>query len=164
MNKTNKLIAYCGLLCAATLVLSFFGFTIPATICYVHCGVAMVMVAAYLLPKHYAALCVAVGMALCDLFTGYSMWMPFTFVIRFAQVYVIALFFEKKTTASYALGIILGTIIDTAGYYFAGALLYASFITPIASLLPEIVLNLFGIVLGGAICKILSRAGIKAEV
>ena len=55
---------------------------IPTVGGFVHLGDCMVLLAAALLGKKRGALASGIGMALVDLYSGYIIWAPFTFIIK----------------------------------------------------------------------------------
>ncbi|MGL5245759.1 MAG: ECF transporter S component, partial [Sarcina sp.] len=73
---------------------------IPTIGGYVHLGDCMVLISAVVLDKRRAALASAVGMSLVDIFSGYIIWVPFTFIIKGLMAYIAAAIlqrFKEKT-------------------------------------------------------------------
>ena len=77
-------------------------------------------------------------MGLFDLFSGWTSWAPFTFVIVGAMGYAVGLMAEKKpfanATVNNIVSIILAIIIKIVGYYFAEVILYGNWIAPLGSI------------------------------
>ena len=55
----------------------------------VHLGTAMLFIASILFGPKKGALAGALGMGLFDLFSGWTLWAPFTFVARGLQGYIV---------------------------------------------------------------------------
>lgn len=148
-----KYLPYCGVIAAATFIFTTINFTVPIVNtkgCLVHLGAAMAVAVVFMLPPVYGALSVALGMSMYDIIGGWTMWAPFTFVIRFLQVYVLAKLMGRTThkTLFAVIGLILAMIIDVGGYYMAEVIIYGNWIAPFANVPAEIILNAVGIALG----------------
>lgn len=152
---------YCGVLAAITCVMTFVNFTVPAGVgkgTLVHLGAAMVVVTAYVMPALYGGLSVAAGMCLYDILCGWAPWAPFTFVIRFAQVYILTKFIDKNNNFMTIIGYLISLIIDVGGYYLAECIIYANFVIPLASIPAELTLNAVGVALGIPVAKLILRS------
>lgn len=76
-------------------------------------------------------------MALFDLFSGWTIWAPFTFVIVGAMGFVAGLISEKmpgKRAVVNTLAIVAALLIKIVGYYFAEVILYANWVQPFGSI------------------------------
>lgn len=150
-NFTHYL-PYCGVMAAATFIFTCINLTLPLGTkgSLIHLGAAMAVVVAFILPPFYASLSVAIGMAVYDLIGGWTMWAPFTFIIRFLQVFILGYFINKTNNKTFymILGFLIAAVIDVGGYYLAEVLLYGNWIVPLTSVPAEIILNLAGITLG----------------
>lgn len=104
----------------------------------IHLGNVPLFVGAMLFGRKTGALAGAFGMGLFDLFSGWTAWAPFTFLIVGAMGYVVGLIAEKKPFASEhannILSVILAIIIKIVGYYFAEVILYGNWIVPLGSI------------------------------
>ncbi|SHE36812.1 ECF transporter S component [Clostridium fallax] len=104
---------------------------IPTIGGFVHVGDCMVLLSAVLLGKKRGALAAAVGMALVDIYGGYFLWAPFTFIIKGVMAYIAGDILEKfkeKTFKTYLISFITAGVFMVIGYLFAGALM-ASLLT-----------------------------------
>ena len=133
-----RYLPYCGVIAAATFIFTTINFTVPIVNtkgCLVHLGAAMAVAVVFMLPPVYGALSVALGMSMYDIIGGWTMWAPFTFVIRFLQVYVLAKLMGHAThkTLFAVIGFILAMIIDVGGYYMAEVIIYGNWIAPLVS-------------------------------
>ena len=76
---TSKMIAYVSLL-TASIALATAWLKFPVLFGYVHLGDGLIFVAAMILGP-YSALPAAIGSAMADLFTGYTIYATVTFLI-----------------------------------------------------------------------------------
>ena len=76
-------------------------------------------------------------MGLFDLFSGWTAWAPFTFVIVGAMGYVVGLMAEKKpfknATVNNVISILIALVIKVVGYYFAEVILFGNWVAPLGS-------------------------------
>ena len=104
----------------------------------IHLGNVPLFIGAMLYGRKTGALAGAFGMGLFDLFSGWTAWAPFTFVIVGAMGYVVGLMAEKKpfknTNVHNIVSIILALIIKIVGYYFAEVILYGNWVAPLGSI------------------------------
>ena len=137
LTRTRKLVvdAICiALVLACTMLVNI---RLPLSINggLIHLGNVPLFLAAILFGKRTGAICGALGMAMFDLISGWTLWAPFTFVIVGLMGYLLGLVAEKKASiARCALGIVLACLIKIAGYYAAEGLLYANWIAPLTSI------------------------------
>ena len=104
----------------------------------IHLGNVPLFIGAMLYGRKTGALAGAFGMGLFDLFSGWTAWAPFTFVIVGAMGYVVGLMAEKKpfknTNVNNIVSIILALIIKIVGYYFAEVIVYGNWVAPLGSI------------------------------
>lgn len=104
----------------------------------IHLGNVPLFIGAMLFGRKTGALAGAFGMGLFDLFSGWTAWAPFTFVIVGAMGYVVGLMAEKKpfgnATVNNVVSIVLALIIKIVGYYFAEVILYGNWVAPLGSI------------------------------
>ena len=109
----------------------------------IHLGNVPLFVGAMLFGRKTGALAGAFGMGLFDLFSGWTAWAPFTFVIVGLMGYVVGLIAEKKPFANdhvnNIVSVILAIIIKVVGYYIAEVILYGNWIAPFGSIPGNIV-------------------------
>ena len=108
----------------------------------IHLGNVPLFLAAIIFGKKTGALAGAVGMALFDLFSGWTLWAPFTFVIVGIMGWVVGSMTEKDEHNSfswYLLAIIAALIIKIVGYYIAEGIIFGNWIAPVASIPGNIV-------------------------
>ena len=86
-NATQKLVLsslVAALICAATALIK-----LPTPLGYIHAGDAPVVLAAYLPSPTYGFLAAGIGSCLADIFSGYAIYAPVTFLIKGGMVLVI---------------------------------------------------------------------------
>ncbi len=107
----------------------------------IHLGNVPLFLAAIIFGKKTGAVAGGVGMGLFDLFSGWTAWAPFTFVIVGIMGYLIGLITEKKMfgeTGSLFLAGGVAVIVKVVGYYFAEGILYGNWIAPFGSVLGNV--------------------------
>lgn len=115
---------YAGLFAALTALLTAV-LHIPVGNGYVHCGDAVIYLAAAMLPLPYAAGAAAVGGALADVFSGYAVYALPTFIIKAMLAAVFSAvggtqMLEKRRI----LAMILCGLVSVTGYWLTAVILY----------------------------------------
>ena len=128
----------------------------------VHLGTTMLFIASILFGPKKGAAAGAVGMGLFDLVSGWTLWAPFTFLIRGLQGYIVGKIAWSRGHNGNSFGFnLLGTIISTpfmiAGYYLCEAILFRSWIIPLASIPGDIVQIVIGIAVAIPACVVLKK-------
>lgn len=108
----------------------------------VHLGNIPLFLAAIIFGKKTGAIAGSIGMALFDLFSGWALWAPFTFVIVGLMGYIVGKITEKdehNTVLWYVLAILAALIIKIVGYYIAEGIIYGNWVSPVISIPGNIV-------------------------
>ena len=108
----------------------------------IHLGNVPLFLAAIIFGKKTGAISGAVGMALFDLFSGWTLWAPFTFVIVGIMGWVVGKITEDKshnTILWYVIAILAALAIKIIGYYIAEGIIYGNWVAPAASIPGNIV-------------------------
>lgn len=122
----------------------------------IHLGNTMLFAAAILFGKKKGAIAGAFGMGLFDIFTGWALWAPFTFIIRGVMGYMVGSIAHKKQSFWWnVLAMFIGGIWMIAGYYVSEVILYGNWITPLTSIPGDITQVVLGAILGMPIISIL---------
>lgn len=128
-----KNIVFTSLFAAMITVMTAYIGHIPTATGYIHFGDGLIFLAACFLPKGYAVGAAALGSGLADLLT-YPSWTIPTILIKG----LMALPFSNKSTKILTVGNLIAAgiavIINTIGYFLAGALLAGNWGSPIADL------------------------------
>lgn len=102
---------------------------VPATGGYIHMGDTMILVAAWLLGPIYGSLAAAIGSMLADVFSGYIIYAPATFLVK-GLVALTAVLLLKLTKAikvkplRYILSGLSAEIVMVLGYFLYELCLY----------------------------------------
>nr|WP_310938075.1 ECF transporter S component [Clostridium sp. SHJSY1] len=104
---------------------------------FVQIGDCMVFLSVVVLGKNKGAITSALGMFLVDIFAGYYMWAPFTFIIKGIMAYIAGVIIEgilkhKNSNVGFRIEYILAFMVSgifmVIAYFFAGAII-AGFLT-----------------------------------
>lgn len=122
---------------------------------YIHLGDGFVFIVAMIVPLPYAMAAAAVGASLADILGGYAVWAPWTAVIKALLALTVSLFCRKgrASVLKIAYAMTVATLINTLGYYLAGAVIYQNFFTGLPAV-PLTVLQSLG---GAAVYLILYK-------
>ncbi len=165
-GKTKKLVMaalLAALVCIATMIIK-----IPSPLKgYLNLGDCVVLTAGWLLSPVYGFLAAGIGSALADLFAGYVVYVPATFVIKglmaVAAYYGFRVFHKK--TGDLAAGLISGTaaeILMILGYYVFEGFLYG-FGASAVNIPANGVQGLAGLILGIVLISVLKKSRISPE-
>lgn len=163
-NTTQKIVMaalLAALCCVATMLIR-----IPSPFRgYINLGDCIVLLSGFLLPPVYGFLAAGIGSALADLFAGYVVYAPVTFVIK--GIMALVAYFGVKLLSkklpdlpSKILAGIVAELIMVAGYFVFEGCLYG-FIPSAVNILPNAVQGAVGIVLGIFLVKIFEKNKIK---
>ena len=150
-----------ALVCVATMIIK-----IPSPMKgYINLGDCMVLVAAWLLSPVYAFLAAGLGSALADLFSGYVIYAPATFVIKGLMAPVAFVCFKlmnKKIgkLPSLIVGGVLAELLMVSGYFVFEGFLYG-FAPALVNIPANLAQGVAGIVIGIILIKILERTKIN---
>ena len=124
---------------------------------YVHLGDGFILLAAALLPTPYAVAAAVVGAGLADFMAGFAVYIPATVAIKALTAILVSNKTKKLIGTRNLLALIPAALICACGYYLYEALIYKSFVAPLASVPLNIAQSLCGalvfIVLGLLIDK-----------
>ena len=137
-HENDKLlhIVYAGLFAAMTALLTA-TLHIPVGNGYVHCGDAVIYLAASILPLPYAMASAAIGGMLADILSGYAVYAIPTFLIKalvawsFAAVGGKTLLSRRKLPA-----MIVSGIVSVIGYWITAVILYGGWAAQFVGTVP----------------------------
>ena len=124
--QTKKLVIsalMAALICVATWLIK-----LPMPMGYIHVGDAPVILAAFLLSPGYGFLAAGLGSCLADLFAGYAVYAPVTFVIKGCMILAVHGILQlwktpkKPLTAQITAGVLAETLMVLGYYIFEGFL------------------------------------------
>lgn len=157
-NKTGKVVMaamFAALVCITTMIIK-----IPSPLKgYVNLGDCMVLAVGWTLSPTYAFLAAGLGSALADLFSGYLIYVPATFVIKGGMALLAcygASMLQRKTgdrTARVVSGLLAEMWMVVAYFVFEG-MLYG-FVPSLANIPANAFQGAVGLVLGVSLVRIL---------
>ncbi len=106
----------------------------PATGGYIHLGDAFLYLAASMLPAPFAIAAGGIGEALSDLLTGGAVYALPTLIIKSAMALCFTSAGKKIVTKRNIAAAVLAGVICITGYYLTEAVLYHSFVSPLAEI------------------------------
>lgn len=116
-----------ALTCAATMVIRI---PTPGTGGYIHPGDALVVLSGVLLGPLGGFLAGGLGSAMADLAAGYTLYAPFTLVIKGLIALAAAVLYRKTPGGHRTMGVALGGVADVilvaGGYFLCDSLLYGT--------------------------------------
>ncbi len=172
--KNNKILRLCiaamfaALICVATIVIQ-----IPAPMGgFLNFGDCFILVGAWVLGPLYGFAAGAIGSAMADIFTGYAVFAPATFVIKglialVAAVIANAIAAKRGSlrTLGYVTGAVAGELIMVFGYYTYEALaLGYGFMGAAAGMPMNLMQGAAGIVFGCVIMQVIERTKITEKL
>lgn len=152
---TTALLA--ALTCVATMIIK-----IPSPLNgYINLGDCIVLLSAWMLPWSYGFLAAGLGSALADLFSGYGVYAPATFIIKGLMAltaYGLYKLLAKKANNIVARIIsgIAAELVMILGYYIFEGFLYG-FVPSLVNIAPNAVQGALGLVLGVILIKLLEK-------
>lgn len=166
-NNVKKLVISAlliALTCVSTMIIR-----IPTpSFGYIHPGDGFVLLCGFLLGPALGALCAGLGSALADLFSGYLVYIPGTFIIKALCALVAALIMKKlsgntfkKSAFGIALGGVIGELIMVAGYFIYESTLLGASVGAMAALtgIPfNLVQGGFGVIISSVLYPIIAPA------
>ncbi len=158
MNNTTKKVVISSMLaalvCVATMIIK-----IPSPLKgYLNLGDCVVLLSGWLLSPGFAFFTAGLGSALADIFSGYVIYAPATFIIKglMAVACHVGFGFLKKRTSTFLsrlLSAILAEMIMIFGYLTFEGFLYG-FFASMVNIPANIIQGIFGLILGMILIKI----------
>lgn len=159
MNKTKTIVfssLFSALCCVLTMIVK-----IPSPIGgFINLGDAAVLASGCFLGGGYGFFAAALGSALADVFSGYIIYAPATFIIKGLMAQVMWIFFKKEKRGLIVLGACLAELIMCVGYYIFDGFLYG-FIESLINIPANLVQGFFGIVVGLILIGIFKKSKIN---
>jgi len=165
-TKTKKIVMsalLAALVCIATMIIK-----IPSPLKgYLNLGDCIVLVAGWLLSPTYGFLAAGIGSALADVFSGYIIYAPATFIIKGAMAlvayYGFKLFSKKLSNlTSRIISGILAEIFMILGYFVFEGFLYG-FLPSVVNIPANGVQGIAGLVIGIMLMKLFESSKITIE-
>ncbi len=159
-TKTQKIVMsamLAALVCVATMIIKIPSFFKG----YINLGDAFVLLSGFMLSPLYSFLAAGTGSALADIFSGYIVYAPATFIIKGIMAvlfYYIEKSLEKRTSVfiSRLLAAVTAELFMAAGYYIFEGFLYG-FLPSAVNIIPNLIQALAGIVLAMVLFKVVKK-------
>ena len=131
---------------------------------YLNLGDCIVLIVGWTLPCGYGFLAAGVGSALADLFSGYVVYAPATFIIKGAMSLIAFACFKLMKNnigklGAQLVGAILAEIVMVAGYFVFEGFLYG-FVTALANIPGNCVQGVACLILGVFLVEFFNKAKI----
>ena len=157
MVVASMLAALC---CVATMIVQ-----VPSpTQGYMHLGDAMVLVSGWLLGSFWGALAAGIGSALADIFSGYALYAPITFVIKAAMAALSAIGYRLTVKWMSGLSVfarlisaVAAEIVMIIGYFAFEAAVIGYGWAALAGVPGNAVQGAFGLIVGTVVMHVLDR-------
>ncbi|MBQ7779874.1 MAG: ECF transporter S component [Clostridia bacterium] len=162
-NATQKIVIsslFAALICVATMLIK-----IPSPLKgYINLGDGIVLLAAWVLPLPYGLVAAGLGSALADLFSGYVVYAPATFIIKALMAVVAYLFYKlfakkAKATVSRIFSGILSELVMILGYFLFEGVLYG-FVSSLVNIPANAVQAVAGIIIGVLLITVFEKQNI----
>ena len=162
-TNTRKFVAasmLAALCCVATMLIK-----IPSPLKgYINLGDCIVLLSGWLLSPGYGFAAAAIGSALADVFAGYVMYAPVTFIIKGVMALIAHFCFKGMSsklgnTPSRIIGGVVAEIVMILGYFVFEGFLYG-FAPSVVNIPPNGVQGVAGIIVGILLVKIFEKSKI----
>ena len=160
MSKKLKKIVFtalmAALICVATMVI-----TIPTPLHgYINLGDALVLLSAWTLGPIYGCAAAGIGSSIADLFSGYAIYAPATFVIKGLMALVAWAVYKKikktRSTVFLCVSAIIAELLMVLGYYLFEGILYG-FVPSLVNVPANLIQALGGVVFGVILKKSIGK-------
>ena len=164
MNTKTKTLVIAALMAALTCVATMM-ITIPSPLKgYLNLGDCVVLTAGWMLPPVYGFLAAGIGSALADLFAGYVVYAPVTFIIKGLMAVIACYGFRllHKKCNNLVSRIISGTVAEIVmvlGYFVFEGFMYG-FVPSAVNIPANSVQGIAGLLIGIVLVKALEKAKI----
>ncbi len=159
-NQSKKIVMaamFASLCCVATMVIK-----IPSPLNgYINLGDVIVLLSGWLLSPVYAFCAAGIGSGLADVFSGYMLYAPATFVIKGLMAIVCGYLYrkagnKKSSLISAIISGVVAELIMIGGYYIFEGFLYG-FVPSVVNIPANGVQGIAGIVAGTALLKVFKK-------
>ncbi len=159
-NEKIRKMTMCALLTGFTCLFTMIA--IPVTgIGYINAGDCFVIISAWLLGPYYGVFAAAVGSSLSDLFLGYGIYLPATFIIKGLMAFAFFLLYENLSKinkrVSFIISAIIAEIIMVLGYFLHAFLILGEGWGAVATIFANSIQGIFGIISSLLLMSVLKR-------
>lgn len=163
-NRTQKIVIsalLASLVCVATMIIK-----VPSPLKgYINLGDCVVLLCGFMLSPMYGFLAAGIGSALADIFSGYVVYAPATFVIKGLMALIVFFVFKlcNRKLGNFTSQLISGLIAEivmVSGYFIFEGFLYG-FEPSVVNIPANSIQGIAGLTLGLVIVKIFEKTKIK---
>lgn len=128
---------------------------------YVNLGDGIVLLTGWIMSPFYGFLAAGIGSALADMFSGYTVYIPATFLIKGLMAVTVHYSFiylqrKIKNTPSRIVSGIFAEILMVLGYFLFEGALYG-FLPSALNILPNIMQGVFGVIIAVLLIKMFEK-------
>ena len=165
-NRTRKIVIaalLATLCCIATMIIK-----IPSPLKgYLNLGDCIVLISGWLLPVNYSFLAAGIGSALADLFSGYVIYAPATFVIKGLMAFVACIGFKSlskfmNNRLSRTISGAAAEVLMVVGYFIFEGFMYG-FLPSAVNIPANSVQGAAGLILGSVLIRIFAKNKISVD-
>lgn len=159
-NEKIRKMTLCALFTAFTCLFTMIA--IPVTgIGYLNAGDSIVILSAWFLGPLYGAFSAAFGSMLSDIFLGYGIYAPATFIIKGIMAIVFSLLYKilskKNNILAFIISAIIAEIIMVFGYFIHAFLILGESWGATATIYANSFQGLFGIIASSVLASVLRK-------
>ena len=164
-NKTLKLVVtslMAAMACVATMIIKI---PITATGGYINLGDCIVLLSGVVLGPLYGGLAAGIGSSLADIFSGYVIYAPATFVIKSLMAVVVGIFVKRPSAKFFPtimISEIISEIIMVAGYFLFEATIMGYGIGAAAALPGNTIQGIVGVIISMLLIPTIKKLGIDS--
>ncbi len=158
IRKMTLCAMFTALTCLATMI------AIPvAGIGYVNAGDCLVILSAWFLGSWYSAFSAAVGSSLSDLFLGYGIYAPATFIIKGVMAVVFCMLYKniqkisEKPLLNFAFCAVVTEIVMVAGYFLHACIILGEGWGASATIFANSMQGIFGVISSAVLSGFLKK-------
>lgn len=166
-NKTLRLVVaalMAAMACVATMVIKI---PITATGGYINLGDCIVLLSGIVLGPVYGGIAAGLGSALADIFSGYAVFAPATFIIKALMAVITGLIIKnisknlKNIIAKFMLAGTVSEIIMILGYFVFEALIMGYGLAAASGILGNVIQGVAGIVIATVMLPVLGKLNLS---
>lgn len=168
MKVSLRRLTFSAMIAALTTITTVYLLHVPISIfggqgC-LHVGDAVIFLGASFLPTGYACAAAAVGGLLADLLCGSALWAPWTLIIKALIAFCFTAKGDTILNKQNYFALLAACLITIVGYYCAEGFIYGNWITPVYSIIGNLLQGIISSVLYVILGLSLDKAQIKKQI
>jgi len=150
-NLNTRIISYLSLFIAFVAVATYLHIPGPSS-SYFNLGEVAIYIIALIFGSRAGGIAGGIGSALMDIFLGFALWAPFTFIIKALEGFIVGKLAKEGDLKSNIVAIIVGGNIMVAGYAIT-----KGFLISWPAVIPEIGIDYAQMIIGALVALPLAR-------